>query len=245
MDSTQKHRKPQYTSPQPPPKEGEFPLLRRGRRVRCSGLKAQNILAWGNALRYANNEIAGQARNDGKKGISIKLICLVLSIILIGCYSKKKLDNSNPTSYVFNANIEQVRIAIVNNTEKYNENRMSLWSKDEDKKIILHTDIKGDAWLNQFGNIESKIYFKSGKPLPYSVDFHIRLDSISENKTRVEIFTLNPKIFRWGILYGNIGHGYAHMKEVPPSTIEEYEILLSIGEQLGEKGMPACNYPRK
>ena len=52
------------TSPQPPPKEGEFPLLRRGRRVRCNGLKAQNILAWGNALRY---EIAGQARNDGKK----------------------------------------------------------------------------------------------------------------------------------------------------------------------------------
>ena len=179
------------------------------------------------------------------KNVKIILACFALSITIMGCYSQKELTNpNNPTSYIFEANIEQVRIAIVNNTERYKENWMSLWSKEEDKKIIFHTDIKEDAWLNSFGNIDSKIYFKNGNPLPYSVSFHIHLDSVSENRTNVEIFTLNPKIFRWGILYGNIGHGYAHMEEVPPSTIEEYEILLSIGEQLGEKGMPACNYPK-
>jgi len=53
--------------------------------VRCSGLKAQNILAWGNALRYDNNEIAGQARNDEVEKQSVtncnglKLILLLLT----------------------------------------------------------------------------------------------------------------------------------------------------------------------
>ena len=244
MDSTQRHRKPQYTSPQPP-KEGEFPLLRRGRRVRCSGLKAQNILAWGNALRY-DNEIAGQARNDGKKGISIKLICLVLSIILIGCYSKKKLDNPNPTSYVFDASIEQIKSAIKNANETY-QIRGSLYFSDRENYLYgyIFEDSKNinDAIINLLGSINSKMYFRSGKPLYYQASFHVHLDSISENKTKVEIFTLNPKLYTFGF---GVGHfGYTHVKKVPPSTIEEYEILLAIGKQLREKGMPKCNYPRK
>ena len=63
MDSAQRHREPQCTSPQPPPKGGEFPLLRRGRSEWHSGLKAQQSLAWGNALRH---EIAGQVCNGGR-----------------------------------------------------------------------------------------------------------------------------------------------------------------------------------
>ena len=177
------------------------------------------------------------------KKINIILTCLILSITLVGCYSKKELTNPNPTNYIFEANIEQVRIAIVNNTEKYKKNWMSLWSKKEDKKIRLHTDIKTDAWLNCFGNFDSKVYYKRGKPLPYSANFHIHLDSISENKTKVEIFTLNPEIVLGVIMYGGMGHGHPRVKEVLPSTMEEYEILLAIGEQLGEIGMPECNYP--
>ena len=85
MDSTQRHRDTHYTSPQPPPKEGEFPLLRRGRRVRCSGLKAQNILAWGNALRYENNKIAGQARNDGAASLHKwkKIVCNAIIFLFL------------------------------------------------------------------------------------------------------------------------------------------------------------------
>ena len=181
------------------------------------------------------------------KSTKIRRIFLALSIILVlciairGCYSKKKLDNPNPTSYIFDADIEQVRIAIVNNAEKYEKNKMYLWSISEDKEIIFHTDIKEDAWLHHFNNRYSKIYFRFGKPLIYFVEFRIHLDSISEKKTKVEIFTLDPEIFLFGVGVGQIG--YSRTKKVSPSTIEEYEILLSIGEQLGEKGMPACNYP--
>ena len=80
-------------------------------------------------------------------------IILVLCIAIRGCYSKKKLDSPNPTSYIFDANIEQVRIAIVNNEDKYKKNKkMCLWSESEDKDIISHTDIKEDAWLIQFND---------------------------------------------------------------------------------------------
>ena len=45
-----------------------------------SGLKAQNILAWGNALRY---EIAGQARNDGNK--KLRIFWVVLFVLFLSC----------------------------------------------------------------------------------------------------------------------------------------------------------------
>ncbi|WP_291530026.1 hypothetical protein [Bacteroides sp. UBA939] len=184
-------------------------------------------------------------KNKKTKWIYIVLsITLVLCAAIRGCYSKNKLDNPNPTSYIFDASIEQVRIAIVNNAEKIRW--YHLWSEIEDKETIHYTDIKMDAWLNCHGggnNVLSKIYFRFGKPLPYFVEFHLHLDSISEHKTKVEIFTLDPEIFLFGIGYGHIG--FSRSKKVPPSTIEEYEILLAIGEQLGERDMPPCNYPKK
>lgn len=33
-------------------------------------------------------------------------------------------------------------------------------------------------------------------------------------------------------------------KDVPSSTIEEYEILKYIGNKLGQKGMPPIHYPK-
>lgn len=185
-------------------------------------------------------------KNKKTKWLALSII-LVLSIIIIGGYSKKKLDNPNPTSYIFKANVEQVKNAIKNSIGDYQIKCMALYFKDEiELDIFLKTENKDDAFLRSFlCSPESKIYFRFGKPLSYSVDFHIHLDSISENKTKVNIFTLNPKICTWGFPFGSTGHGYSHMKKVPPSTIEEYEILLTIGKYLGEKDMPPCNYPKK
>jgi len=174
-------------------------------------------------------------------------IILALSIAIRGCYSKKKLENPNPTSYIFEASIEQVKNAVKSGFGDYQMKCMALYLKgDMDCYTFIYEDSKNvnDALLDRLCDIESKIYYKFGNPLPYGASFHIHLDSISENKTKVEVFTLNPKIVLGVIMFGNIGHGHARVKEVPPSTIEDYEILLSIGEQLGEKGMPKCNYPK-
>jgi len=177
------------------------------------------------------------------KNVVIKPMCFALSVTIIGCYSQKKMENSNPTSYIFNVDLEQVRNAIKNGLGDFQIKCMALYAKEDYEKDIFNTDIKYDAILNSFCNLDSKIYYKYGKPLPYHASFHIHLDSISENKTKVEVFTLNPKLYTFGI---GVGHfGYVREKEVSPSTIEEYKILLAIGEQLGEQGMPACNYPKK
>lgn len=174
-------------------------------------------------------------------------VILVLSIVIGGCYSKKKLDTPNLTSYIFNANIEQVKSAIINGFNDY-QMGLSLYLKGDldfyNNSIYNVPQNKNDAMLITLPNIDSKIYFRLGKSLPYSVEFHLHLDSISKSRTKVEVFTLNPEICMWGFVL-NWGHGYSHMKKVPPSTIEEYEILLTIGKYLGETNMPPCNYPKK
>ena len=199
------------------------------------------------AYKAFNKGIAGQARNDGKKSIKIKLICFALSVIILGCYSQEKLENLNPTSYVFNASVEQVKNAMNIAGETYEFNGSLYFSDKVDYSysyIFIDSNNINDAILYPLASFDSKIYFRSGKPLPYtSMAFHIHLDSISENKTNVEIFTLESKLYTFGIGAGHLCHIWE--KEVPPSTIEEYEILLIIGEQLGEQEMPACNYPEK
>ena len=175
------------------------------------------------------------------------MTCLILTITLVGCYSQKELANPNPTSYIFEASIEQVKSALKKANETYKIKGL-LYFNDRDDYYYggyVFKELKNvnDAILSSISSIDSKIYYKRGKPLRYSANFHIHLDSISENKTKVEIFTLNPEIVLGVIMYGGMGHGYPRVKEVLPSTIEEYEILLAIGEQLGEIGMPECYYP--
>jgi len=167
-----------------------------------------------------------------------------LCLMLMGCYSTKTMDSPNPTSYVFNADIEQIK----NSIKQAEANQLRWYSlyfsdKERDYCDYIFKDSKNvnDVVLHSLKNVESKIYFRCGKPLYYYANFHIHLDSISENKTQVEIFTLGPEIVVFGIGYWSIG--YTQMKKVLPSTIEEYEILLAIGNQLGEVGMPKCNYP--
>ena len=163
----------------------------------------------------------------------------------MGCYSQKELTALNPTSYIFEANIEQVRKSIIAGLGDYKMKCLALYSKEDYENDVFNTNIRYDALLNSFCSFESKIYFRFNKPLYYQASFHLHLDSISENRTKVEVFTLNPNICTWGFPFGSTGHGYSHTKKVSPSTIEEYEILLAIGKQLGEKNMPACNYPKK
>jgi hypothetical protein len=181
----------------------------------------------------------------------IKLISISLfSITVTGCYVEQKLKTPNPTSYIFNANVEQVRIAIKEGLGDYQIKCLDLVLKGHrdyyDRDSIIYSILQNqkDAILRPFScNVESKIYFRFGKSLPYDVEFHVHLDSISENKTKIEIFTLNPKVIIFQ--FWNHGVGFSWDKKVPPSTIDEYEILLSIGEQLGEEGMPECNYTKK
>ncbi len=171
----------------------------------------------------------------------IGLLFITISVLTIGCYSKEKLQSPNPTSYVFDAGIEDVRKAITRVEDSLDGN--TIYAKEDYENDIFSKNIKNDALLVNICDVKSKMFFRFGKPLPYFPEFIIHLDSISEKKTNVVVYTSDTTIVIGGI--GVPHFGYTWEKKVSPSTIEEYEILLLIGQQLGQEGMPECNYTKK
>ncbi len=174
------------------------------------------------------------------------LIYLILVTLLFsGCYSQKELKQKNPTSYVFNANIQQIKYSIFSN---YEDGFIDLYP---DTSTISSYYVDYDSIINKndvllmplTGASKSKIYYKNGNPLYYQVYILLHLDSISENRTKATALAFISEICVGGYQIPFIGHGYSRMKKVPPSTIEEYEILLAIGRQLGDTNMPKCIYP--
>jgi hypothetical protein len=104
---------------------------------------------------------------------------------------------------------------------------------------------KNDAYIRAEGSPlgESQIYFKDGKSLLYYADFHIHLVAIDANKTRVEITTYDSFILA-GLDKSWSPHGPSRIcVEVAPTTIEEYQILRELGEELGTKNMPPLLIP--
>lgn len=172
----------------------------------------------------------------------IGLLFITISVLTIGCYTKEKLLVPNPTSYVFDAGIEDVRKAILTRVEDSLDGN-TVYAKEDYENDIFSKNIKNDALLVNICDVKSKMFFRFGKPLPYFPEFIIHLDSISEKKTNVVVYTSDTTIVVGGI--GVPHFGYTWEKKVSPSTIEEYEILLLIGQQLGQEGMPECNYTKK
>lgn len=172
----------------------------------------------------------------------IGLLFITISVLTIGCYTKEELLVPNPTSYVFDAGIEDARKAILTRVEDSLDG-YTVYAKEDYDNDILSKNIKNDALLQNVLDVGSKMYFRFGKPLPYFPEFIIHLDSISEKKTNVVVYTSDTTIVVGGI--GVPHFCYTWEKKVSPSTIEEYEILLLIGQQLGQEGMPECNYTKK
>lgn len=123
-----------------------------------------------------------------------------------------------------------------------------LWKQDG---AIISKDLpnkpgnENDAYI--YGGVspvgESQVYFKSGQPLIYYGDFHIHLTAISPAKTCAEIFTYGSSVVT-GVDESWSPHGPAFISvNVDPTTIEQYQILLGIGEQLGTKDMPPLVTP--
>lgn len=183
-----------------------------------------------------------------------KICCLsVFLVIITGCnkYYEWKIDKPNPTSYCFDTNVKQIQKMILEGLGDYKYNNLVLYFKNDSTAISNIENIfevvenSNDAYLLNIEYMKSKTYYKRDEPLLYIANFHIHLDSLEENKTCVKIITINPRIITGSMpgIGDNFQLGAANFKSVPPSTIEEYEILLIIGNQLGQKGMPPCNYP--
>lgn len=99
----------------------------------------------------------------------IFLLFITISVLTIGCYSKEKLQSPNPTSYVFDAGIEDVRKAIITRVEDSLDG-YTVYAKEDYENDILSKNIKNDALLRNHYDVKSKMFFRFGKPLPYSLN---------------------------------------------------------------------------
>jgi len=165
---------------------------------------------------------------------------LLLILVMAGCtltkyvtISERKLDHPNPTSYTFAAPIAKVRDAIVGSFGREQQCLSSC--------LVINRSSGAEFDLYQVGIAASDIYYSGKTPLKYKAEFALQLSPKSDSETEVSVHTTNSEVLMGPNLVGDGGDNY---KYVHPTSIEEYRILIKIGDFLGEKGMPPLQLPR-
>lgn len=159
-------------------------------------------------------------------------------------YRKLTLHEKNPTSYVFNYDVKKMWDTIKSANDDFEREldntrpiplTLHYIGTDlftEDSVIFVKPENRYDIVLISFHE-QYKLYSSEEGRISYSADFHIHLDSLDRNKTRVTIFTLYPTIFVDVNSILQHAPGPYNYYPVEPTTIEEYQILRAIGKKLG------------
>jgi hypothetical protein len=154
-------------------------------------------------------------------------------------FSKRTLERPNPTSYVFSAPIDRVRSAIdAQFSSIVPEKQWGFWMPTG---LDVHGSNETEYELMQHGFAESDVYHWGPAKLPYWADFNLFLAPVSDSTTQVNVQTLRSMV-RIGPTFAAPGGNY--FEPVPPTSIEEYRILLKIGSALGERAMPPLSLPQ-
>lgn len=177
-----------------------------------------------------------------------------ITVFLLGCDSKieyveLKMSQKNPMSYAFDKPLVEVRAAIKSirfpgRSVESSEDSIIIWGK-----IVTRPENKNDFFIfNMLPNDTSIVFRSKERPIPYFYSLHLHITSIDSQTTLVEVRTVDPSIsigvrFPHNILPSSVP-GAALTKPVQPSTIEEYKVLLKIGEVLGvREKMPPLRLP--
>jgi hypothetical protein len=196
-----------------------------------------------------------------------------ISMHVTGCAQSqvraRVLKAKNPTSYEFDAPLKRVKTAITNafglewrreqemktqivrwgwHSTEVSQGAALYWKGQADvssRNLLTKPGNEDDAYLegSLFCVGRSQIYFRKGQPLVYFADFHIHLAAVNPQKTRVEIFTYGPRVVAGVSRFHAHGPAFVFV-DVAPTSVEEYQILLRIGEQLGAKDMPSLVVPK-
>jgi transcription elongation factor GreA-like protein len=202
------------------------------------------------------------------KKIKIIVLYTFILMILSSCigFRKVKFDEKNPASYTFHIQSTKIidiilhdfkidRLKSVEDFMKVQDISIKSWNIytiseynkfKASEKIFINEGNKSDLIIVSEPNpvvSYSKIYKKFWKSLEYVAKFQLHFVSLSETETKIEIITLDPKVLYWSLNLFNSGHSYVNFKAVEPTTIEEYEILLRIGNLINEKNMPSLKVP--
>ncbi len=165
------------------------------------------------------------------------LILIGVILILVFCSRyfvfTRKIEKPNPLSCVYNAPIGHVREKV---NEMFSDGKfhgLDFYVKENHNHFFIN-------WFGWFSSGQySEIYYNWWGKLKLIPSYHIFLDSVSNSQTKITINSF-PKVEAGTDFSLNhlLPYITSRKVEVKPSTIEEYEIIKTIGEQLGEKHMP-------
>jgi hypothetical protein len=190
----------------------------------------------------------------GKKVIIFISICMGVSFA--SCQNKIikiEQEKKNPVEYIFSCSKDSLHNVIskqleINNLMVWDSKHGSMVLK-EISHLFSQNGNSSDFCLESIDYIgKSKTYFATdGAHLDYRAWFYLHLEAIDKANTRIKITTIEPKVIVGRELLPTPPHFVRRDKTiaVEPSTIEEYEILLKIGDLVGEKDMPPLILPER
>jgi len=186
-----------------------------------------------------------------KKILTIVILLAILVLCSRYLIFSKHIPKPNPLTYTYDFPIELVRKKVSETFSSGASQGMYVeigYNKAESQlNGISPNENRNNFFINRIGFIssgESIMYYNFWGRLTLYPSYHIILDSISETRTRIRIESF-PKVKTGPKIETNHGIPYlsSYRVYVKPSTIEEYEIIRSIGNFLGQKNMPPVIMP--
>lgn len=191
--------------------------------------------------------------------ISFHSYCIIWAVVMLNScdstVSARGMQGKNPTAYVFPFPIDETRQSILKMKSSPNSfKHMVLQSKEDSvffseraRQVFSNPINSKDFYLHSFGSRigKSAVYSIDGDFLDYYAEFHMHLLDKGDS-TEIQIIACDCKVAVGVNLLPSLPHLVRSIKtqSVLPTTIEEYEILLMIGDALGVKHeMPKIIYP--
>jgi hypothetical protein len=159
-----------------------------------------------------------------------------------------KLPRLNPTSYVFGASIDQIHDVLRNQRIHCCGDAIEFSSDVSFSKGVL--DLPGnenDAYIHNFHTPigASSVYFARGAGLPYLCEFHLHMTPRPAGHTEVTVIPRHAEVITGLSWWGPHGSPANIYVTVAPTTVEEYKLLIELGEAVGQRDMPQLILPAK
>lgn len=161
---------------------------------------------------------------------------------------RERLVAPNPTEYIFNFSKEDVKRAVIEKMGKGEYRDMNLTGLGYDVRRKDESYFRGNTDYFVFHEVSTRsfCYRKQDGGRYLSLAMRLYLDSLTPQQTRARIEVTTYEVFTgYGLAVGIHGIGIGPItKDMPATTVEEYQVLYKIGKQLGVSNkMPRINYP--
>ena len=187
-------------------------------------------------------------------------VLVAVAMFLAACgtpqVEQRTLPRLNPTSYDFAVSVDDLHQAIEALYEQqFRERPLNAFSiakagdellTDEQRERLTGPGGADDRylWYMHSPMSLSLVYFVGGKPAPYIADFYLGIEALDGQFTRVTVEALEPQVIAGKTLLPRHELSRANIfLPVSPTTVEEYQLLLRIGQIMGQSGMPELQVP--